>query len=85
MRRVAYTAVFLVFLSTILYAHMSGANASPIGRSHQVVKVDVQLINVVAKIQLSKNDPEPHGLDIDNNGVLWYCDAGRTSSICKLI
>jgi hypothetical protein len=22
--------------------------------------------------------------DIDGNGVLWYCDAGRTSLICKL-
>jgi streptogramin lyase len=41
--------------------------------------------DVLAKIQLSTSDPEPHGLDIDSNGVLWYCDAGRTSLICKLI
>jgi hypothetical protein len=35
------------------------------------------------QIQLSKEDPAPHGLDIDAKGVLWYCDAG-TSWICKL-
>ena len=50
MRRVVYTTVVLLLLSTILYAHMSGANASPIGRSHQVLKVDVQLINIVATV-----------------------------------
>jgi streptogramin lyase len=39
---------------------------------------------ILAKIQVATNDPEPHGLDIDSRGVLWYCDAGRTSLICKL-
>ena len=38
----------------------------------------------VSKIQLSKDDPVPHGLDMDRNGVLWYCDAG-TGWICKLV
>src|SRR5262245_37489237 len=50
-----------------------------------IYKVDSRDGDVVAKIQLSRNDLEPHGLDIDNNGVLWYCDAGRTSAICKLV
>ena len=36
----------------------------------------------VAKIQLTKEDPEPHGLDI-NQGVLWYCDAA-SGWICRL-
>ena len=31
----------------------------------------------VAKIQLTKEDPEPHGLDI-KDGVLWYCDAASS-------
>ena len=39
---------------------------------------------VVSKIQLSKEDPVPHGLDMDRNGVLWYCDAG-TGWMCKLV
>ena len=34
--------------------------------------------------RLSKDDPVPHGLDMDRNGALWYCDAG-TSWICKLV
>lgn len=38
---------------------------------------------VVAKVQLSKEDPVPHGLDMDRNGVLWYCDAG-TGWVCKI-
>ena len=50
-----------------------------------IYKIDAEDGNVVGKIQLSRNDPEPHGLDIDNNGVLWYCDAGRSSLICKLV
>jgi hypothetical protein len=36
----------------------------------------------LARIQLAKTDPEPHGLDI-NNGVLWYCDAS-SGWICRL-
>jgi streptogramin lyase len=36
----------------------------------------------LTKIQLKKDDPEPHGLDIDK-GVLWYCDAA-SGWICRL-
>ena len=49
-----------------------------------VIKLDPKDGTVVAKIQLSKQDPAPHGLDIDRNGVLWYCDAG-SSWVCKLV
>jgi len=49
-----------------------------------IFKLDPKDGTVVSKIQLSKDDPAPHGLDIDRNGVLWYCDAG-TSWICKLV
>ncbi len=49
-----------------------------------IYKVDSRDGDVVAKIQLSRDDPEPHGLDIDDAGRLWYCDAGRTSLICRL-
>jgi streptogramin lyase len=50
-----------------------------------IYKVDSRDGDVVAKIQLSREDPEPHGLDIDDTGRLWYCDAGRTSLICRLV
>jgi streptogramin lyase len=50
-----------------------------------IYKIDSRDGDVVARIQLSKEDPEPHGLDIDSTGRLWYCDAGRTSSICRLV
>ncbi|HXI27411.1 MAG TPA: hypothetical protein VNG89_03290 [Vicinamibacterales bacterium] len=36
----------------------------------------------VARIELTKQDPEPHGLDI-RDGVLWYCDAS-SGWICRL-
>jgi hypothetical protein len=49
-----------------------------------IFKLDTRDGTVVSRIQLSKEDPVPHGLDIDRNGVLWYCDAG-TSWICKLV
>jgi streptogramin lyase len=48
-----------------------------------IYKMDPKDGRVVSMIQLSKEDPAPHGLDIDNKGVLWYCDAG-SSWICKL-
>ena len=38
---------------------------------------------LLAKVQLTKEDPEPHGLDI-SKGVLWYCDAA-SSWICRLV
>jgi len=49
-----------------------------------IFKLDPKNGTVVSKIQLSKDDPAPHGLDIDRNGVLWYCDAA-SSWICKLV
>lgn len=48
-----------------------------------IFKIDTKDGAVLSKIQLSKDDPVPHGLDMDRNGVLWYCDAG-TGWICKL-
>ena len=51
-----------------------------------IYKLDPRDGDITAKIQLSKDgDPEPHGLDLDSKGVLWYCDAGRTSLICRLV
>jgi outer membrane protein assembly factor BamB len=47
-----------------------------------IYKLDPKDGTPVAKIQLTKEDPEPHGLDI-KDGVLWYCDAA-SSWICKL-
>jgi hypothetical protein len=47
-----------------------------------IYKLDPKDGKPVAKIQLTKDDPEPHGLDI-SNGVLWYCDAS-SSWICRL-
>src|SRR5262245_7304395 len=47
-----------------------------------IYKLDPKDGRAVAKIQLTKQDPEPHGLDI-SNGVLWYCDAA-SGWICKL-
>lgn len=35
-------------------------------------------------VDQDKEDPVPHGLDMDRNGVLWCCDAG-TGWICKLV
>jgi outer membrane protein assembly factor BamB len=45
-------------------------------------KLDPKDGKAVARIQLAKTDPVPHGLDIDK-GVLWYCDAG-SGWICRL-
>jgi streptogramin lyase len=51
-----------------------------------IYKLDPRDGDILARIQLSKEtDPEPHGLDVDSKGVLWYCDAGRTSLICRLV
>lgn len=48
-----------------------------------IYKLDPKDGRVVAGIQLTKEDPEPHGLDI-SQGVLWYCDAA-SSWICRLV
>src|SRR6266849_3891285 len=48
-----------------------------------IYKLDPTDGRPLAKIQLTKEDPEPHGLDI-SDGVLWYCDAA-SSWICRLL
>ncbi len=48
-----------------------------------IYKMDPKDGKLLAKIQISKEDPEPHGLDIWK-GVLWYCDAG-TAWVCRLV
>src|ERR1700730_16514559 len=47
-----------------------------------IYKLDPADGSPLAEIQLTKDDPEPHGLDI-SNGVLWYCDAA-SGWICRL-
>src|SRR5262245_25564586 len=47
-----------------------------------IYKLDPKDGTPVAQIQLSKEDPEPHGLDISDS-VLWYCDAS-SGWICRL-
>jgi streptogramin lyase len=48
-----------------------------------IYKLDPKDGRPIAKVQLTKEDPEPHGLDI-SEGVLWYCDAA-SSWICRLV
>jgi outer membrane protein assembly factor BamB len=48
-----------------------------------IYKLDPKDGRRVARIQLTKADPEPHGLDI-HNGVIWYCDAA-SGWICRLV
>jgi hypothetical protein len=48
-----------------------------------IYKLDPKDGTPVAKIQLTHEDPEPHGLDINNDGVLCYCDAA-SGWICRL-
>ncbi len=40
-----------------------------------ICKLDVKTGRTVEILQLSKNDPDPHGLCM-HGGVLYYCDAG---------
>ena len=47
-----------------------------------IYKLDPKDGTPVARIQLTREDPEPHGLDI-KDGVLWYCDAA-SAWICRL-
>ena len=37
---------------------------------------------LLAKIKLTNEDPEPHGLDL-YQGVMWYCDAA-SGWVCAL-
>ena len=47
-----------------------------------IYKLDPSDGRPIARIQLTREDPEPHGLDI-SNGILWYCDAA-SGWICRL-
>ncbi|MGH9386286.1 MAG: hypothetical protein ACRD2N_18580 [Vicinamibacterales bacterium] len=47
-----------------------------------IYKLDPADGTAVAKIQLTRDDPEPHGLDA-SRGVLWYSDAA-SGWICRL-
>jgi len=47
-----------------------------------IYKLDPADGAIVARIQLKREDPEPHGLDI-KGGVLWYCDAA-SAWVCRL-
>ncbi|PYR39170.1 MAG: hypothetical protein DMF93_14735 [Acidobacteria bacterium] len=49
-----------------------------------IYKLDPKDGAPLARIQLTRDDPEPHGLDIDADGVLWYCDAA-SGWICRLM
>jgi len=48
-----------------------------------IYQLDPKDGRLLAKIQLTKDDPAPHGLEIFN-GVLWYSDAS-SGWICRLV
>jgi outer membrane protein assembly factor BamB len=48
----------------------------------EIYKMDSSDGQLLAKIKLTKEDPEPHGLDM-YQGVMWYSDAA-SSWICRL-
>jgi streptogramin lyase len=48
-----------------------------------IYKLDPKDGKPVAKIQLTKNDPEIHGLAL-HDGVFWYSDAS-TGWVCRLV
>ena len=48
-----------------------------------IYKMDPKDGTLLAKIQLSKDDPEPHGLSL-RDGVFWYSDA-VTRWVCRLV
>ena len=48
-----------------------------------IYKLDPSDGRALERIQLTRRDPEPHGLDI-HDGVLWYCDAA-SGWICRLV
>lgn len=48
-----------------------------------IYKLDPRDGSPLAKIQLSPDDPEPHGMSM-RNGVIWYCDA-VSRWVCRLV
>jgi streptogramin lyase len=49
----------------------------------EIYEMDPKDGSLLAKIKLSKDDPEPHGLDMYQD-VLWYCDAA-SGWVCRLV
>jgi len=49
----------------------------------EIYKMDPQDGKLLAKIKLTREDPEPHGLD-QTKDVMWYCDAS-SGWICRLM
>jgi sugar lactone lactonase YvrE len=52
-----------------------------------IYKMDPRDGKLLAKIQLSEQDPEPHGMTV-KDGVFWYCDAGTRDNagwVCRLV
>jgi streptogramin lyase len=49
----------------------------------EIYKMDPADGKLLAKIKLTKEDPEPHGLDL-YKGVMWYCDAA-SGWVCRLL
>jgi streptogramin lyase len=49
----------------------------------EIYKMDPKDGRLLAKIKLTRQDPEPHGLDLQQ-GVLWYSDAD-SGWICRLL
>ena len=48
-----------------------------------IYKMEPKDGKLLAKIQLSAQDPAPHGMDI-RDGMLWYCDAD-SGCVCRLV
>jgi len=48
-----------------------------------IYKLDPKDGKLLAKVQLAKDDPEPHGFSMWK-GVMWYCDAGGSRWVCRL-
>ena len=48
-----------------------------------IYKMDSKDGRLLAKIQLTKDDPEPHGMSM-REGVFWYCDA-VSGWVCRLV
>ena len=48
----------------------------------EIYKMDPKDGKLLAKIKLTREDPEPHGLDL-YEGVMWYSDAA-SSWVCRL-
>lgn len=49
----------------------------------EIYKMDPKDGKLLAKIKLTRQDPEPHGLDL-YEGVMWYSDAA-TGWVCRLL